>query len=370
MLLATLDVHAPGSPAADAVDWHVLLSVARDAKLLPALAHRVLVGSSVAVPRLASEVLRAALEENAALNRRLLADLAFASATLGRAGIAHVALKGAVSIARDYPHPAMRQAGDVDILVDPARIEDAAAMLHAAGCVDAPHTRRLAPDGRSEAAAQPPGAHGWIPLEAPSGTHLDLHRRVPVRGYAATGGFRGWRDRAEAVVVDGVQVPACHPRDLAVHLCERFAWQEFGDPLEIPRLLADLRAAFRTAPPWASFAPGSRRGALALRAAKTLYEAAFDAHGIADARTRFLQGLAVADPAVTPLVAELANLRGQLARVLFDLAHRPRYALRTWFPTRAYLAERYRLDPDSPEVYSHYVRRLVVAAFKPWWRSR
>lgn len=370
MLLSTLDVHAPTRAKAADVDWDAVLPVARDAKLLPALAHRVLVGAAADAEGATAGLLRGSLEENAALNRRLLADLARVSEVLQRAAIEHVVLKGAVTIARDYPHPALRQAGDVDLLVDPERVEDAVTALHGAGCVDAPHTRRLAPDGRIEAVAQPPGTHGWIPLETPSGTHVDLHRRVPVSGFTATGGFRGWRERSEPITVEDVTVAACHRHDLAVHLCERFAWQEFGDPFEIPRLLADLRAVFRGGPPWDALTPGTRRGELALRVVRALHDAAFAADEPIDARTRLLRGLAIADPAVTPLFAEAANLRGQLTRVLFDLVHRPGYALRTWFPTRAYLAQRYGLDPSSPKVYPHYVRRLVVAALKPWWRER
>jgi hypothetical protein len=57
-----------------------------------------------------------------------------------------------------------------------------------------------------------------------------------------------------------------------------------------------------------------------------------------------------------------------------DLVHRPGYAARRLWPTRAYLAQRYGLDPDSLQVYPLYLSRLWDAALKPlrpatWRRS-
>jgi Uncharacterised nucleotidyltransferase len=59
--------------------------------------------------------------------------LARTSQTLRRAGIEHRALKGPVVARTAYPDPSLRSFGDVDILVDGRRFDDAIAVLQAEG---------------------------------------------------------------------------------------------------------------------------------------------------------------------------------------------------------------------------------------------
>ena len=83
-----------------------------------------------------------------------------------------------------------------------------------------------------------------------------------------------------------------------------------------------------------------------------------------------LRRVATGDPSVRVPLAQSSNLRGHARRIYLDLLHRPGYALRTWFPTRVYLGQRYGVDPSSARIYPLYLTRLMRAAFKPLWPKR
>jgi hypothetical protein len=366
VLLALLAVRTERSVLDETgLDWAALVQAAERGKLLPMLAQRASV-EGARVPDAALQArLRDALLESAVYKTRLFAELARAVGVLDAAGIGHVVLKGAALLLRHYPAGQVRHTVDLDLLVDPARFAEAVQRLEAAGYTLAPHAHRRMPDGRSYAEASSARPHAHAPLKGPSGVNVDLHHRVPVSGYAAQGGFRGWHARAVAVELHGARLRCASPADLAVHLCEHFALQNFAEPTEAPRLLADLRALYSEAPPWAQLAEGPRAQRLAVALCRRLYEAAF-ATEVASPLAELWQRLAVADPAVVAVPGLVSHLRGHAHRIGSDLRYRPRYALATWLPSRAYLAERYGVDPRSPRIYALYVSRLWTAAAGPF----
>jgi hypothetical protein len=168
------------------------------------------------------------------------------------------------------------------------------------------------------------------------------------------------------VLMNGVEVPTCGDDDLALHLCEHFALQNHGDPLDVPRLLCDLRALYPSQPPWARLIAGARpRSKAALWLVRALYDAAFDASASPPAHVRLLQRVAVADPAIGHVLAELAALRGYGARWATDIVHRPAFALAKLLPARAYMTERFGVDPRAPRLYALYARRLAAVVLPP-----
>jgi hypothetical protein len=192
-----------------------------------------------------------------------------------------------------------------------------------------------------------------------------LHHRIPASFYEAAGGFRGLLARAQPVALHGVIAPMCSARDLALHLCEHFAFQHHADPADAPKLLCDLRAMFPAGPPWAELQAGAVRQRASVALARLLYEAAFARAGgpFADA----LRRVAASDPPAAKLLAELSHLRGHLSRLAYNVAQRPGYALRTVFPTRAYMAQHHRIDPSSPRIYALYTSRLFTTLLRPLW---
>jgi hypothetical protein len=333
---------------------------------LPILAAKVL-RAELSLPVEVREVLRSELEATAVRNTRLLAELASLSNTLCALGIGHVALKGAALMARVYPSPALRHAIDLDVLIDPERLDDARRALYAIGYGEPDYTQRLSFDGQSWARALDSAhLHAATPLQAPSGVLVDLHRRVPKVGFEASGGFAGVCWRAVVVPLHGARVSTASDVDLARHLCAHFALQDHADPLAVPRLLCDLSALFDGQPPWARLASGTgplMRAVLA--SVRVLHDSAFHAAPTPAAHTRVLQRIAVADPQVSQGLSQLAALRGKAARLLADLAHRPAFAGAKLVPARAYMVERFGVDRSSTRIYALYARRLAAAVLPP-----
>ena len=73
----------------------------------------------------------------------------------------------------------------------------------------------------------------------------------------------------------------------------------------------------------------------------------------------------LAEPGVTPLLAELSQLHGYARRFAVDVVRRPGYALRKLLPSRSHMAERYGVDPRSARLYPLYGKRLWDALTAP-----
>ncbi len=384
LLLSILDIREPlrfPVEAGQPLDWLAVVRAARRGMILPLLAQRVLAETACgrdaeaarrafgADPAIADQ-LRESLQQTAAYNTRLLAELARCVSTLQAEGIRSVVLKGAALMLRDYPHRSMRYAIDFDLLIDPDRFQQALAVLEPEGYHLPEQLLNPGPDGRRIADTMLALADGyaWAPLRGPSGVNADLHYRVPGAAFASSGGFAGWLERSEPLQVHGVQVDLCSRVDLAAHLCEHVAGQNHWEPDQLPRLLCDLRALFPDGVPWRRLRSPSAGQKAFLWTVRVIYDAVFERPEADDAPSRLVRRLAVLDPAVALPLAELSNLWAHASRIAYDIANRPEYAVRTWIPSRAYLAWRYGLQPDSPRIYPIYLSRFWKAALKPLLR--
>nr|WP_269205197.1 nucleotidyltransferase family protein [Motilibacter aurantiacus] len=168
---------------------------------------------------------------------RAVHDLGLVAEALDGAGLAWAALKGPVLAASVYPREDFRPYGDIDVLVDPAALGRALAVLEGAGFVVLDRNWRLLRER----------VLGELHLQAPGGSTVDLHWQlvnrpeVRARFRLPTGPLL---DRARRVDVAGQHVPVLDPVDTLVHLCVH-AGIAGGDRL---LWLADISLAARAVP--------------------------------------------------------------------------------------------------------------------------
>lgn len=135
-VLRLLDaLHAPAiTQNWTAMDWDVTVRTARLARLLAVLAHRVqLAGIADSLIGPVRQQLAGAVAESRYLTRMQHVELARATRVLAPIGVELVLLKGAAYVAQGLPIAPGRIPNDVDVLVDPRRLNDAEAALLAAG---------------------------------------------------------------------------------------------------------------------------------------------------------------------------------------------------------------------------------------------
>lgn len=155
--------HLPADPP-----WEEVMAFASAGLVLPALASggRALPGGLEALGE-PGRFLAAIEASNAARNARLMLRLREAAAALGGAGIAAVALKGAVFALEEPDCAAWRFLGDLDLLIPGARMDDAVQTLQPLSYDD-----QGAADLGDELHHYPPLVH------ADGETVLELHTRL------------------------------------------------------------------------------------------------------------------------------------------------------------------------------------------------
>lgn len=289
-----------------------------------------------AVPEQARARLRAAHEAAAAANLALLSDAVRLQELLARAGIPSVAIKGTALVAAHYPLPGARHVGDLDLLVPRARLVDAAATL-------APEAfgRRHQVDhdgGDVEFDAHLPA------FDTPGGICCELHFGAPGDRRGALAGRVLARARKVKVAGGTLSVPA--PDDAAAVACLHVLAGHPGNPVFLPRLVADLEALDATAGlDW-------RR----IRSA-----AGIEGAPVVDRARALLEAARRGDvAAVFPGTAE-AVARDLVLPFLRLAARDPRAGLRAFVPSRRFMAERYGVAEDSPRILLLYVLRPWLA---------
>jgi Uncharacterised nucleotidyltransferase len=168
----------------------------------------------------------------------LVADAAAAEAVgdLEAAGVRCLLLRGPALATLLYDDPAQRPYQDADLLVEPARLDDAEAALAAGGLTESPLEAAL-PEAR------PRHAHTWL---ARSGGAVDLHRTLIGIGAPADAAWDVLSQNTEAITVQGVetQTPSVAARAVIVALHAAHHVDAPGHALEdLERALARLSAA-------------------------------------------------------------------------------------------------------------------------------
>ncbi|WP_169542632.1 nucleotidyltransferase family protein [Sphingomonas baiyangensis] len=329
--------------ALDAANRDALVGLARRSRCAPYLAHVLDTRGDFALP----DGLHALRERGMFRALAIGRECAHIHAMLADAGIDHVFLKGVALAFRDYAQPWMRPMRDIDILIEPGRLDDAYSLLHRAG------------GGIERFAHVPPemqrdGKH-LPPVHSPGRVvPVELHYRMLSPKLALPAAALAhleaavWQGR-ERVRIGEADVPV--PRDeilLAHLLIHGMLDHELNNG---PLFLADLVALLRARPPhrerWvalvertglqhmvalaASMLPGDAREALAVDAASVTV--------VDDATVRALMFQPERYRAQVKVMASLADDR---------IGSRVALAARKLFVSRAALTGQWRFEGHAP----------------------
>jgi hypothetical protein len=233
-------------------DWTAALRQADRHGLVPLLHWRLSRLCPDAVPAAAASQLAASFHANAGRGLVMAAELRTVLRWLSEAGVDALAFKGPTLAALAYENLALREFGDLDILVRPRDRSAALSALAARGCVPkgAPGAADLA--GNCEAA-----------LTTPGGCEIDLHWSLSPPFFLPLD-ERGVFERKQAVVVAGAALPTLGPDDLFAALAlhgARHCWASLG-------WVCDVAGLARVAPPdWDRLLGDRRRRRVYLLAA-------------------------------------------------------------------------------------------------------
>lgn len=322
------------------------VALARELAVSETASH-VLMGADLldALGPAAAAALRADGERATAFNALLVAEAAAVQRALAEAGVESVALKGVALVALHYPAIGARHVEDLDLLVHPSRTERAADVLRGLGCVPC-FGPRLDYEGRPIPVVRS-GDH-LPPLRTPRGVVLELHDAVPgVPGRRADAADVLGRARLAPWRGTSLRVPA--PEDLLGIACTHVLGKHRDDPRFLPRHLADVAVLLAAG---ADPARAERLHPGPEVAESTALVAAASAGSVAALRVARRGAFAAAAARGRSLFAATrgARQRGVLSRLLF--------------PTRTFLAARYRVSPSSPWLPLLWAWRPLRAALR------
>lgn len=193
------------------------------------------------LPQEAQSQLRNTSQTWAARHLAYVSEAARLVAALSREGIEAIPLKGAaLMLGGYYPQAGLRAATDIDLLVDPARIEDSDRIVEAGGYAHLPGKRAARPRQRLANDLN----HLW-PRRGPSGLILELHHRAfqfarRERDFS----FAEVRKRATLQPsAAGTSLLLPSPTDLAFHLVHH-TLVDLQTTRAILRTIADLHFIF------------------------------------------------------------------------------------------------------------------------------
>ena len=223
------------------VDWVGLVRLAVHHKLLAQL-HAALGGEfRDYVPEEAFEHLEGQAQDNARRNLLLTAKLLKLLALLGDGGVKAVPFKGPLLALSAYGDSAMRQFSDLDLLIRPADVPRARALL-----VEQGYAPQFSLDEGQEAKFIKRRNEHLFTNER-EGVYVDLHWSLSPRWlHSDKGGEDIWA-RVETTTVAGRSVPTLDPNDLLLFLCvhgSKHCWSQLGMAYDVATL---LRAA---SPDW------------------------------------------------------------------------------------------------------------------------
>lgn len=218
----------------EGIDWDAFLSLAQRHGLQP-LAHRHL-ESAASVPNGVRGRLWARAEWTATRNRAMTLELLRVLRLFGGAGIAALPYKGPALAAALYGDVALREFGDLDILLPPGEIRRALGLLEADGYQP---EYPLSPQAR-EALLRSRAQYHLSLLHREARTMVELHWKTdalfPVEPVADAA---WWRALGEMELLDG-RVPCFAPRELLLVLClhgSKHHWSSVGWLVDIAELL-------------------------------------------------------------------------------------------------------------------------------------
>jgi hypothetical protein len=356
--------------------WPSLLAMARVQRVTPLLYDRLVSrGLSAAVPRATLAEAQRACGETAAANLRLYEELAaIATAFRGR-DVGLIVLKGPHVASAVYGDPALRQMGDLDLLVRVSDLDRAAEIVSARG---------YAAQTPYRTAAVLKTAHHLPPFIRPQVAKIELHWNISPPGLTCAVDPDELWERAKPADIPGVNVLGLGIEDLLLHLCLHTSYQHlFGFGLQPSCDIAQTIQRYRDTLDWPRLTHTARRWKsergvyLALRLAGVLVGAAvpdavldelrphgFDEAMLAETATQVFEGTQVFAAIPRHLAQGWAG--GGLGAWLGGFAI---FLRRLFMPPRE-LASLYHVADGSLRVYLYYPARLKYLVSSQWTLAR
>ena len=343
-------------------EWQLLLTFATQQRVSGLLYHRLKSrGWEAALPEETLQALQQVCLRNAARNLGFYGELKRIVSALHAGDIPVVVLKGAHLAGVVYGNLALREMGDIDLLVRQTSLARAAGELQKAG--------------------YRPARPFWIEAICATSQHLpkftkpgaatiELHWTIAYPTSPITVDLDGLWERARLAAIDGIEVLTLCPEDLLLHLCLHTSFQHrFTIGLRALCDISETVRYYRDDLDWEQVQVRARRwGAgrcayLTLRLARELVGAGVPADVLSAlepddldpgfvtwARDRLLTHRGRTLPLSSNLVRiwEADGLRGKVANFL-----------KFTFPSRETMAAMYPASPSSKRIYLYYPVRLV-----------
>ena len=195
------------------LDWQFLLRIARDHGLTPLLYYNLSRGFSDALPKAVLEQLRGDFRTNSIHALKLTVELLRILDGLSAKGIKAIPFKGPTLAAEAYGDIALRQVGDLDLLVRGADLSVAQSYLEARGYRPMHDITRVQEGKLLKSVCQLPFVRGDRRVM------VELHTAVTPKAFSFPLDTERLWDRLESIDVIGKRVTALSPEDLLVILC-------------------------------------------------------------------------------------------------------------------------------------------------------
>lgn len=227
---------AAGLAQLSAAVWEELFILASQQGVLPVLWQRLQQHDQLdLVPALLAYRTQARINAATVRNLRLYHELGVILTSLRQHQIEVIVLKGAHLAATVYPNPALRYMNDIDLLLHPADVPAAVAVLQALGYQPAAPidwVKHLATDHHLPRFGKPEVVAG-----------VELHWTITRPQQTYTIALAGLWARATPVTLAGVETLGLCPEDLLLHICEHATYHHHF--LQRMRFLCDIDAVVR-----------------------------------------------------------------------------------------------------------------------------
>jgi hypothetical protein len=214
-------VEASRLGALSLAEWEDLVALAAEQRVRPLLYRRLQqLDVTDRMPASVREQLQDACRQTALRTLRYYAETARIAARLGREGIDVLALKGVHLAKTVYQHAALREMNDIDLMVRPAHLPHAAAVLTSLGYESSKHI-----DIDVSCAV----SHHLPPFVKSGVSKVEVHWNLtrPGAGFSIEPAEL-WQ-RARTMDLGGQTVQILAPEDLLLHLCQHASYHhQFG----------------------------------------------------------------------------------------------------------------------------------------------
>lgn len=215
----------PRLPEREAVEWEPILQLARDHRVTPLLYAHLKGAEAGAIPSDVLAMLREEFQENAARTLRLAAELRRILDLLAQEGITAVSFKGLTLAAAYYGNLALREAGDIDLLIHRADIVKARRILLDRGfrpifptASEAEARYLSALTGERERSYLLSHCEHHL-IDDDGNVNVDLHWAITLREFSLPLDAEGLWSRLQTTTLAGKPTPTLGAEDLLFVLC-------------------------------------------------------------------------------------------------------------------------------------------------------